>query len=420
MLSRCPSNRGRPRGIAKSLSAFANTYGGWLIVGVGGTDGKYRLDGLHRKDHQVNSVTQRVVDSCLDAVWPPLTDIEPREIDAQDGSGRFCVIVRVGSSARPPHFLRSFDGKGTGLFECYVRAHGRNYAVPSGNKQGVKEFDAPVDLATDLPNLLNRRDEGLQLRAKLLQDSRERCLVWIRQMLATHAQENGQLVFDGQTHWELFICPAFPGPMLMRPQELLGQHSRAGTEIGEIPYYRWGGDPQGAAVEAVDRGVRTAKVLFPAGTPAPPSRPFVYLEVGQTGMVYLRMGIQFASSFGSVVEPRELAPRLYFRASWYAFRRASKLYQESGYFGPLHVAWDVGPWLSNWYLEDSTSQFPCTASTWIFSPSDFLMFRDAEQYREDVEQLLKEAAHSLLWAFRASDGSEASAEKIVQQAMMDR
>ena len=30
------------RGAAKSLSAFANTYGGWLVVGVGGRDGSYR------------------------------------------------------------------------------------------------------------------------------------------------------------------------------------------------------------------------------------------------------------------------------------------------------------------------------------------------------------------------------------------
>lgn len=412
------------RGVAKSLSAFANTYGGWLIVGVGGTDGRYRLEGLRRKDHQPNSVTQRIVDSCLGAVWPPLMDIDPREVEAKDESGRFCFIARVGPSTHTPHFLRSFDGKGAGLFECHVRAHGRSYAVPRKNKEGHKQFDAPIDLATDLPNLLNRRSESLQLRARLLQDSRDRCCVWLQQMLAREEGISGTGVFTDFTHWELCICPAFPGPVLASPRDILREHSSRGRELNTIPYFHSGGDPRGAAVDAVDRGARTAWVLFPHETPGSPahaavySRPYIYLELGHRGMVYLRMGIQFEGYFGNPTEPNMLSPTLHFGASWRAFRYASDLYRQSGYFGPLHVAWDVGPSLGTWFLEKHAMADLCTASTWTFSPSDFLMFRDAQQYRADVEQLLKDAAQSLLWAFRVSKETEACAEGIVRAAMM--
>lgn len=408
------------KGMAKSLSAFANTYGGWLIVGVDGMDGNYLLKGLPRSQFRSETVTQRLVSGCIDSVWPPLVDIEPREIDAEDGSGRFCFIARAGPSLRAPHFLRGSAGNRRGLFECYIRAHGMNYPRSRANKAHVEDFDAPIDLATELPDLLNRRNEALQLRASLLQDSRDRCLVWLSQRLEIGRESGVARVFGDFTHWELFLCPAFPGPILMSPKELLQQHSRAGREVRGIPYFRRGGNPQGAAVEAVDRGVRTAWVLFPAETPAPPSRPFVYREVGQTGMVYLRMGIQFDGSFGNPAQPMALAPDLYFRASWDALRLASDFYKESGYFGPIHVAWDVGPWLSNWYLENRAMGDLCTASTWTFSPSDFLMFRNEQQYRDDVEQLLKEAAQSLIWAFRVSERNEEYAEKIVQQAMMDR
>ncbi|HUW08313.1 MAG TPA: ATP-binding protein [Anaerolineae bacterium] len=408
------------RGIAKSLSAFANTFGGILIVGVTGKDGEYALTGLPRGQERKGVLVQRIVNSCLDNLHPPVMVAGVREVD---GAGcAYCAVARVGPSSASPHFFRGRSARGAGMFECYVRAYGRNYASPKPDAQGVRDFDAGIDLATDLPDLLAHRQQSTDLRDKLVEVARQRCMVWLRQVLPsggwvfTRFGDIEDYAFDCHPHWEMVIVPAFPREMLLERSALLSQHSEWYKEFGSIAYFDHGGTPLGAAVEPVSTGARTALALYNEEKSA--ARPFVYLEAGELGLIYLRLGLPFDKGGTDLEDPAQdtLNAEWNFRWSRAAFERAMSLYADGGYVGPLQIAWDVGPGLHNWRLRNIRESQLCTDSTWTYAPPECPVFRTADEFREEARTLVHEAARSLLWAFRVADDSGDSADMLVQSA----
>ncbi|MYC47485.1 MAG: ATP-binding protein [Chloroflexi bacterium] len=98
----------RPRELAKSLSSFANRYGGWLFLGVKENSSNHTAESFPGiPDADVASVVEQVRDAAKDIVQPavsyfhhsvsgPLPEISLPE-------GRSIIIVQIPEGASPPY-----------------------------------------------------------------------------------------------------------------------------------------------------------------------------------------------------------------------------------------------------------------------------------------------------------------------------
>jgi hypothetical protein len=89
--------------IAKEVVAFANAYGGILIIGVDETDNSpKRAQAIFQPlIPRVSDCAERLIQSLRSVIDPPLPMLEARGVEFADGSG--VIVVRVGSSPSAPH-----------------------------------------------------------------------------------------------------------------------------------------------------------------------------------------------------------------------------------------------------------------------------------------------------------------------------
>ena len=145
----------------KKLSSFANTFGGYLVVGAeAGNDG--RINGLPGVELR-RGYKQTIIQWCTGGASPPLTAEVSDPIPTLTGDGRMCYVISVPESEFSPHFLNGRKGS-------YVR---------------TDEFSARFEprLATErkLRYLLGRRRLTRERRTSLLQRARERFQTFSRQ-----------------------------------------------------------------------------------------------------------------------------------------------------------------------------------------------------------------------------------------------
>jgi hypothetical protein len=89
--------------IAKELVAFANAYGGVIIVGIVESDDNPKRASAIAEPHipKVADCAQRLEQALRSVINPPLPMLEVRGIEITDGSG--AIVLRVGSSGSAPH-----------------------------------------------------------------------------------------------------------------------------------------------------------------------------------------------------------------------------------------------------------------------------------------------------------------------------
>src|SRR5437016_2607694 len=93
----------------KKLSSFANTYGGFMIIGAEAKSSDGRIEGIPGVDEQ-SGYKQKLVQWCFDAVYPPLTVAVSDPVPIPNGNGRVCYVISVTESEVAPHFLNGRKG----------------------------------------------------------------------------------------------------------------------------------------------------------------------------------------------------------------------------------------------------------------------------------------------------------------------
>jgi hypothetical protein len=101
--------------LAKEIVAFANAYGGLLIVGIDEADERpARSNGIGELIRACQEIAEPLEQAIRSRLDPPLTSLEVRAISSPNDKGNGVIIVRVGPSNQSPH------GVGRPP-ECYVR-----------------------------------------------------------------------------------------------------------------------------------------------------------------------------------------------------------------------------------------------------------------------------------------------------------
>ncbi|MFT4031678.1 MAG: putative DNA binding domain-containing protein [Siphonobacter sp.] len=108
-----------PVRIAKTLAAFANTRGGWLIIGV---DDDHTIRGIESEKDEI----QKLEAACDFFVRPDLL-LKYQAITYQE---RLLLMIWVPESEEKPHEARNKDG----VWQVYVRA--KDKSVPATKQMG--------------------------------------------------------------------------------------------------------------------------------------------------------------------------------------------------------------------------------------------------------------------------------------------
>lgn len=94
----------------KKLSGFANTFGGYLIVGASAPSSDGRLADYPGVDPQRN-YRQTIIQRCHEGVWPPFEALVSDGIPAPNATGdRVCYVIYIPESWEAPHFLTKRKG----------------------------------------------------------------------------------------------------------------------------------------------------------------------------------------------------------------------------------------------------------------------------------------------------------------------
>jgi len=183
----------------KKLSSFANTLGGFMIVGAmaDGVDG--RIQGLPSVD-MVPRYKQKVVQWCFDAVSPSLTVEVSDPIPAPEANGKVCYVIYAPESETAPHFLNGRRG-------VWVRAD-----------EFSARFEAQLANESEFRHLFDRRKLVQERRAYLLGRARRRFDTYSAKK---HTDRGGHRAKSGPL-LELCIAPRFPTRQLCEQERLKG------------------------------------------------------------------------------------------------------------------------------------------------------------------------------------------------------
>jgi predicted HTH transcriptional regulator len=90
----------------KKLSSFANTFGGFMVVGASARSNDGRIEGLPGVDEQAG-YKQKVVDWCFSGASPPLTVEVSDPIPVPAANGKICYVIHTPESDVAPASLPS-------------------------------------------------------------------------------------------------------------------------------------------------------------------------------------------------------------------------------------------------------------------------------------------------------------------------
>src|SRR5438105_1339487 len=88
----------------KKLSSFANTFGGYVIIGAKANSKDGLLTGLPGVDVE-RGYKQRIADWCYKHVSPPIEVFVSNPIATPSDASKVCYVIYIPESEETPHFL---------------------------------------------------------------------------------------------------------------------------------------------------------------------------------------------------------------------------------------------------------------------------------------------------------------------------
>ena len=184
--------------LVKKLSSFANTYGGWLIVGAqaSGSDGRLNaLPGVNK----IPGYKQKIVQWCFDNISPPIEVAISDPIPTPDDQDKFCYIIYTPESNLAPHFINSRKG-------IYIRTD-----------EYSQRFEPKFANLEEILHLSERRKSIENRRQAIIQ----RAIGRFKSYVDTSYGELGENSDGLGAYATIIISPQYPYRHLFGPQELL-------------------------------------------------------------------------------------------------------------------------------------------------------------------------------------------------------
>lgn len=202
-----------PDDTLKKLSGFANTFGGYLIVGAAASSSDGRLEDYPGVDPQRN-YRQTIIQRCYEGIWPPIEVLISDGIPAPNAEGKVCYVIYVPESMEAPHFLTKRRG-------AWIRTD-----------EFSQRFEARLAKFEEIQHLANRRALAVDRREHLYTKAVNRFETFVAGEYATHPRTSGQI---GATLC-LSLCPQFPMHRLISEHELLALIKSVNVPMGQTGF----------------------------------------------------------------------------------------------------------------------------------------------------------------------------------------
>ena len=175
----------------KKISSFANTFGGYLVIGAeaGSRDGRIvALPGVEPQP----SFKQTIVQWCAEGV-SPIVDVDVSDpIATNGGHGKVCYVVYVPESELTPHFLNGRKG-------IWVRTN-----------EFSSRFQPELGNEDELEHLAERRSLVRERRSEIIARARRR----FEKFAERRYKEVGKNPRGLTSHFSLSVLPRFPSRQL--------------------------------------------------------------------------------------------------------------------------------------------------------------------------------------------------------------
>ena len=145
----------------KKLSSFANTFGGYLIIGALADSSSGRLQGLPGIK-PISGFKQRIAQWCYESISPPIQPYVSDPIKSPHDPSKVSYVIYVDESQEAPHFLNSRRG-------VYLRTD-----------EFSQRFEPRLANFNEIQHLANRRSLAEERRNHLLHRSHERFNEFVR------------------------------------------------------------------------------------------------------------------------------------------------------------------------------------------------------------------------------------------------
>lgn len=230
-----------PADLEKTISSFANTMSGLIIIGVEDKDGKPKLPVRGLKYEK--GLSERVTNIILSNIYPP---VFPEILVCDPIRNRTFVIIRVPQSNMTPHYIRHRT-------QIYIR---------TGDITQLEKL-APAE---QIDWLWNRRKKSEELKELLYNNALERYNNHIK------LHKLSGIPFSEAT---ISIAPLYPTEPYKSPQEIkqISETIRASGYHEEFPYLRY------ENIRPIQGGI--AVFAFNKET-----QDIDYTELNQFGLIY--------------------------------------------------------------------------------------------------------------------------------------
>lgn len=269
--------------IIKELVAFANTFGGHVILGAEG-DRSSQLTGLPGMD-PVAGFQQKIIDLCFTGAVPPLTPF-PSPAIALPGTSKVAYVIHAPASYAGPHFLVNRGG-------AYVRVG-----------EHSKKYEARLAEWGELIRLADGRQRAIDQLRRLRDRARKRA--------------DEMVLLTGAVTMEFFASPSFPAQPIVELAKL--------REYAVVP--------QAPAVKAgkISHDLVAAPESIVYGL-----RPYLYHELTIYGSLYAAESVG-GRALNRPEEPETVDLLTVLSNTLLWLEHGRYVFQRIGYEGPLTIS----------------------------------------------------------------------------------
>lgn len=352
-----------PSRLDKTIAAFANTYGGIILIGVDETstgEAEVPIVGLPL----TAGLRERVIQIGLDAIYPPVVPevrvVEFKSRDELDASDRAVIVVRVHESDTGSHAV---NGRTTVYFR-------------------VENLSNPFRKATvdELEWFANKREKSLQERDRILQSTGEHARQYLRR-LRTRRQMSTS---EPKGHCVFWTVPRFPKRVIISREDLLS----IARQFPRNLQYHAHSFPFGN-VSLVRNGI-----FFDGNY----SSDYKYTEIQQQGLIYHEYGFWWDKRDGAwatLVFPSSIAELLVAGLSY-----GLKIYERVGYWGTVDFKFSLIDVRERQFTEPNAFRMGIESTS--FTADNEITVQATGNVNElfaDGLELLKELLTDIAWAF---------------------
>jgi Putative DNA-binding domain len=343
----------------KKLSSFANTFGGFMVIGAKANSADGRIEDLPGVDEEAN-YKQKIVQWCFDGASPPLTVEVSDPIPTPSGNGKVCYVISVAESDVAPHFLNGRKG-------VWVRAD-----------EFSAHFEARLADEGELRHLFDRRKLVLQRRELLLGRAQKRFDTFAAR---SHTDRGGNRTSIGSL-LELCIVPRFPARQLCRQEELKSLVQRSWTSWRSVTFP----DPGSSILSQHESAI----VLAAASD-------LSFFEVNAWGMLFYAARIESDHYGTKGIHVGQFVGYLLLFV-----RHAGKLLRSMGSGGPIHIETTIDSLLGAQWLNPQQGWFVFHPGSELDDDVTFSISTTSEELNANpdgvVVDLLRNVFFAVNWA----------------------